>query len=407
LYWTFQASALSAANTPAATASYSSGLAASAATSDPRNCVLQIHTYYDYSAMPATPASAVRAVREVWAWNLHQEFLALLSVLQAAGPGTIAALDTEFPGVLQEGAWKKARNVQYKAMKDSVDLLNPIQLGLALASANGRILGAWTFNLLFDLRYDLHTDASVNFLSAAGIDFPRHACEGIDSKVLGAMLSSSPLVSTARDATPPAWLTFSGSYDLGYLLKLLSPPPLPRDHDEFDAALARLCPQCYELRDWLPFGSLQALATEHGVARHGTAHTAGSDALVTLELFLRVGPPQATTGGSDGDLREREVVAPPVTSFPSLPTCLVSVPAVIPRVDMAHPEPGCPSRASCSAVWGATARLAMKSDDDMSSSQAAPRALWGAAAREAVTETRISVHGAPPSSPSRRQCARA
>lgn len=354
--------------------------------------------------MPATRTSTVRAVREVWAWNLHQEFLALLSVLQAAGPGTVVALDTEFPGVLQEGAWRKARDVQYKAMKDSVVLLNPIQVGLALASANGSILGAWTFNLHFDLRFDLHTDASVNFLSAAGIDFPRHALEGIDFKVLGALISSSPLVSHASGGAPPAWLTFSGSYDLGYLMKLLSPPPFPREPCEFDDALAKLCPQCHELRDWLPHGSLEALAREHGVARCGAAHTAGSDALVTLELFLRVGPLQlfspATTGGSEDEPREREVAMPLATTLTSLPSASTAPAAESSQqtmrspfcVGVARPQPGCPLRARPPSAWGASARLAMRKEGaDASSSQAAPRALWGAAAREAATEARISV----------------
>lgn len=324
----------------------------------------------------------MRAVREVWAWNLHQEFLALLSVLHAAGPGTVAALDTEFPGVLQEGAWKKARDVQYKAMKDSVDLLNPIQLGLALASADGTILGAWTFNLHFDLRYDLHTDASVNFLSAAGVDFPRHALQGIDSKVLGALISNSPLVSHPSGGTiPPAWLTFSGFYDLGYLMKLLLPPPLPQELSEFDAALTKLCPQCHELRDWLPYGSLEALARENSVTRCGTAHTAGSDALVTLELYLRVGPLQLSSPAAAGLPADQRLLATPTTASASRS-----------YLGMAHPQPRCaPARARPPAAWGAAARLAMRKEEEASSSQAAPRALWGAAAREAATEARISV----------------
>ncbi|CAL1142909.1 unnamed protein product [Cladocopium goreaui] len=42
------------------------------------------------------------------------------------------------------------------------------------------------------------------------------------------------------------------------------------------------------LRDELPRGSLDSLLREFGVERHGTPHTAGSDALATLELYFQV-----------------------------------------------------------------------------------------------------------------------
>merc|ERR1711959_446883 len=39
----------------------------------------------------------------------------------------------------------------------------------------------------------------------------------------------------------------------------------------------------------LPNGSLEVLGRKHGVKRWGSAHTAGSDALLTLELFILLG----------------------------------------------------------------------------------------------------------------------
>jgi hypothetical protein len=56
---------------------------------------------------------------------------------------------------------------------------------------------------------------------------------------------------------------------------------------DFEVLLEETCAGRHELRDRLPFGSLSTLARSHGVIRHGQAHTAGSDALVTLELFFR------------------------------------------------------------------------------------------------------------------------
>jgi len=329
-------------------------------------------------------ASIVHKVREVWAWNLQSELLALLAALQAAGPGCTVALDTEFPGALDEAAWKaSSRDVRYKAMKASVDLLSPIQVGFALASADGCLLGAWTFNLQYDLRQELHTDAAVHFLSAAGIDFPRHAAEGIDRQLLGTLLSRSPLVGAAS----PTWLTFSGLYDLGYLVKLLTPNPLPAGVSAFDDALATFCSRNLELRDWLPHGSLDRLAKDNGIARQGKAHTAGSDALVTLKLFLLVSPPQSVSSpgeqpdvdasASSSELRFSGTAEPPVAD---------AVFDAFPKVA----RPFCtPNRSCSSAGWGAAARWAMQTAKGSSEhTKAAPGKVWGSAAREAMGEAR-------------------
>merc|ERR1719517_303619 len=69
--------------------------------------------------------------------------------------------------------------------------------------------------------------------------------------------------------------------------------PLPWDAWEFDRALNIYCPRRHELREQLPVGSLESLSHLHGVKRCGLAHTAGSDALLTLQLFLHL----AHTGG--------------------------------------------------------------------------------------------------------------
>jgi len=234
------------------------------------------------SAAMAHPPDDIRSVREVWAWNLDAEFEALLGAV-CGEAGTILAFDTEFPGFLREEPASVSRAVQYQALRENVDLLQPIQLGLAVSSPSGILRGIWSFNILFDIAVDLHTEASVIFLTAAGIDFPRHAIEGIDATVLGMKLGSSLLVGC--HASSPWWVTFSGSYDLGYLLKLLTGGPLPCELSAFDAALAAFCPRRHEIRDQLPHGSLESLVKQRGIQRSGVAHTAGSDALATLELF--------------------------------------------------------------------------------------------------------------------------
>lgn len=225
-----------------------------------------------------------REFHEVWSWNLNEEFDALLGAV-AGEAGVLVALDMEFPGFVCAEPRVGPRDVRYQALRENVDSLRPIQLGVAVSSADGVLRGVWTFNLRFDIRTDLHTEQSIAFLRAAGIDFPRHASEGIEAEHLGRRLAGSYLV--GQHGRSPSWITFSGAYDLGYLLKLLTGgSPLPQDSTSFDAALRVFCPKRHELKEHLPHGSLESLARQYSIRRHGSAHTAGSDALLTLELFL-------------------------------------------------------------------------------------------------------------------------
>eukprot|EP00933_Yihiella_yeosuensis_P050506 TRINITY_DN48307_c0_g1_i1.p1 TRINITY_DN48307_c0_g1~~TRINITY_DN48307_c0_g1_i1.p1 ORF type:complete len:420 (-),score=97.27 TRINITY_DN48307_c0_g1_i1:269-1528(-) len=396
--------------------------------------------------------ASMRKIREVWASNLRQEFLTLLGLLQAAGPGCSIALDTEFPGVLEEGLWMSAKDVQYKGLRSSVELLKPIQLGLALAGSDGTVLAVFNFNLRFDLRQDLHTEASVNFLSAAGIDFSKHAKEGIDPKLLGSLLASSTLVAGSKDASDsnlqaplPRWVTFAGLYDLGYLLKLLVDDPLPAHFEEFEGVLAAFCPVHTELRDRFPFGSLETLAKDHGVRRTGSAHTAGSDALLTLELHLKIelltgvcaappgleglAGPQPVSGappGLEGLAGPQPVLGRPPVVYEALGGTTGGttgdntgstdvVDAARRHTLWSRPVHGAssdrgadcgpaPSRTSVArafqspGAWGAAARWAMhanareiaEAEENAPKQSAAPRAIWGAAARAAVVESRSS-----------------
>jgi CCR4-NOT transcription complex subunit 7/8 len=227
-------------------------------------------------------------IRDVWAWNFDQEFDALLAaVANSSGTSAVLALDMEFPGFLREERRTDAQAQRYQALRENVDFMWPIQLGVAVSSASGTLKGAWTFNLRFDAEKDHSSPSGMAFLRRVGVNFARHRGEGIPPAMIGRRLASSSLVGWHRQA--PWWLTFSGSYDLGFLLKLLScGRPLPGEASSFDKALSVVCPWRHELRDQLPKGSLEALGKQHGIIRRGQAHTAGSDALLTLELFMQL-----------------------------------------------------------------------------------------------------------------------
>lgn len=299
--------------------------------------------------------TAARQVRDVWAYNLRSEFLAFLTALNSAGPGAVVALDTEFPGVLDESLWTASKEVQYRALQKSVELFRPIQLGLALASSDGQLLGSWSFNLHFDLCKDFHTDASVNFLKDAGMDFQKHASDGINSKVLGGLLAASPLVSSKNS---PTCVTFSGLYDLGYLVSLLLAGPLPKEYRDFEKLLSVFCPKHRELREQLPYGSLESLAFERGIQRTGCAHNAASDAQLTLELYLQVNMawrPVYSSQNAHTIGRRRQSSTNLENVDPSIKHVLNS------KVSLTHPA---------------------------RSSTIAPREAWGKAAREAVLQSR-------------------
>jgi len=254
------------------------------------------------TAPPQAPSALsyldAKEVHEVWESNLDQEFEALVAAAVVDNGAAILALDVEFSGFLLQEPRTGARAVRYQAVRENVDQLHPIQVGAAVAGADGSLRGVWSFNLRFDAEVDLHTKSSLAFLRAAGLDFPRHAAEGIDATRLGECIANSGLV--GQHGRAPWWITFSGSHDLGHLLKLLtSGRPLPESFGAFEAELSSYCPRRHELRNELPYGSLQSLARTHGLQRHGCAHTAGSDALLTLELFLRV------VGGKLRDQRDR------------------------------------------------------------------------------------------------------
>ena len=52
---------------------------------------------------------------QVWTGNLQHEFSLFSQWLRSAA---VVAIDTEFPGVIQENAWKESEETHYRAMKD-------------------------------------------------------------------------------------------------------------------------------------------------------------------------------------------------------------------------------------------------------------------------------------------------
>ncbi len=244
------------------------------------------------------------------------------------------------------GPFKDGPDYNYQRIKCNVDLLKVIQIGLSFSSPDGRLptedghpFDTWQFNFKFDLGYDLHASDSVQFLQNCGIDFGKHFTDGIDPALFGELLMSSGIVLSEE----VRWIAFQGKYDFGYLIKILSCDALPPTQELFFDLLHTYFPNIYDIK-WLlhnvhhdleeeingtrlegysttaaapvvaaeqPLspsaiggnvasspnpGSLKAqkdkgledLARTLGITRVGTAHQAGSDSLLTCEVFFRL-----------------------------------------------------------------------------------------------------------------------
>jgi CCR4-NOT transcription complex subunit 7/8 len=109
-------------------------------------------------------------------------------------------------------------------------------------------------------------------LRESGFEFERHKTDGIPHKIFAEYLISSGLVLNERNH----WITFHGSVDFGYLLKLLMGQNLPNLQDDFLNALDTYFINfydCKEVKREIDLqGGLVKVAKELDVDRIGTMH---------------------------------------------------------------------------------------------------------------------------------------
>lgn len=157
----------------------------------------------------------------------------------------------------------------------------------------------------------MYARESTQMLTKAGIDFDKHAKHGIDPDDFGSLLISSGLV-----LDPDVrWISFHSGYDFGYLMKLMICKPLPEDEGQFHKYLEKFFPSLYDIKFMLKHAGvkgqinsnqaltqeaaliiqrvmtksgLQDIAEELAVARIGQAHQAGSDSLLTGQVYFKM-----------------------------------------------------------------------------------------------------------------------
>ncbi|KAJ5087720.1 hypothetical protein N7456_011336 [Penicillium angulare] len=290
----------------------------------------QLHQGHDGRLSLDPKGGAVKTrIRDVWKHNLAHEMAVLRSLVDKY---PYISMDTEFPGIVARpiGSFSNKADYHYQTLRCNVDLLKMIQLGITLfnedgdvppataTDANGQPYGnslvpapcTWQFNFRFSLEGDMYAQDSTTMLAKSGIDFNMHDKNGIDPFEFGSLLISSGLV-LLDDVH---WVSFHSGYDFGYLMKIMLCSPLPENEEEFHKLLNIFFPSLYDIKYLMKHAGrnqavndspltqaaaqilsnlgqksgLQDIADELGVKRVGIAHQAGSDSLVTGEIYWKM-----------------------------------------------------------------------------------------------------------------------
>ena len=246
------------------------------------------------AAAQAAVVSGEGVIRDVWAENLDAEMAVLRSLVDRY---PYIAMDTEFPGIVARpiGKFPSKADYHYQTLRCNVDMLKIIQLGITLADENGDLakvdgaVSTWQFNFRFSLEEDMYAQDSIDLLTKSGIDFVKHTNHGIDVYSFGELLITSGLV-MLEDVK---WISFHSGYDFGYLVKIMSCTPLPKEEADFRVKLRTFFPSLYDIKYLMKScrnlkGGLQDIAEEMGIQRIGPQHQAGSDSLLTGMIFFQM-----------------------------------------------------------------------------------------------------------------------
>ncbi|MBA0739096.1 hypothetical protein Gogos_012394, partial [Gossypium gossypioides] len=242
-------------------------------------------------------------VRQVFAEDLDSE---LLMIKTAILRYPFVSIDTKFPGTIFKPSKQVIREgnpiINYHYMKLNVDALQIIQLGLSLSDAQGNLPNfdspfsyVWEFNFRdFDINRDCYASDSIELLKRQGIDFEKNKEKGIDSKDFAKKFWDYGLLFNCYGLKSITWITFHGTYDFGFMLKILTQSPLPLNLHSFMHQLAYFFGyNIFDLKYTFKFlgllGGLEKIAQILNVARiTGSSHQAGSDSLLTLRCFMKL-----------------------------------------------------------------------------------------------------------------------
>lgn len=229
-------------------------------------------------------------IKNVWKDNLEEEMATIRHLIEKYN---YVAMDTEFPGIVAKplGSFKSQSSFAYQQLRFNVDVLSIIQLGISLSDENGKRpepIHTWQFNFHFNLDTDMYSQESIELLIEAKINFKKHSTDGIDIQEFGSYLTTSGLVMSDHII----WVSFHSAYDFAYLIKILTGNTMCEKEEDFYRFMNVLFPNFYDFKYLLASTEhsrkgLQEISNDFGVSREGTAHQAGSDALLTSMAFFK------------------------------------------------------------------------------------------------------------------------
>ncbi|CAJ2646176.1 CCR4-associated factor 1-like protein 11 [Trifolium pratense] len=240
-------------------------------------------------------------IRRVWRHNVEYEFNLIRQVVDRY---YFVSMDTEFPGVIYSSKVGRCHLQPYDFydyFKANVDHLNLIQLGLTLSDVKGTLPDfgtdacyVWEFNFCdFDVERDLHNKDSIDLLRRQGIDFNCNVIHGVHSLHFSELMLKSGLIFNKK----VTWVTFHGTYDFGYLVKILTRNNLPNSLEEFLHALRFIFGRSvYDIKYMIRYcnglyGGLECVASILNVGRIvGKSHQAASDSLLIWHAFQKILP---------------------------------------------------------------------------------------------------------------------
>eukprot|EP00485_Elphidium_margaritaceum_P011683 CAMPEP_0202689310 /NCGR_PEP_ID=MMETSP1385-20130828/4600_1 /ASSEMBLY_ACC=CAM_ASM_000861 /TAXON_ID=933848 /ORGANISM="Elphidium margaritaceum" /LENGTH=305 /DNA_ID=CAMNT_0049344427 /DNA_START=22 /DNA_END=936 /DNA_ORIENTATION=+ len=229
---------------------------------------------------------------DIWAHNLDSELKKIEEILEKY---PFIAIDTEFPGVVARprDSFKHWLGYAYRLIADNVNMLKLIQLGLTFYNEKGESPqphSTFQFNFRFNLSQDMFAPDSIQLLMESGLNFERFNKDGIDHRKFAEKITMSGLVLN-EDVR---WICFHGAYDFAYFVKVLSDRDLPSKENDFFFYLEKYFPYIYDLKVLLKTvhcikgNGLQQSANSLNVKRIGLNHQAGSDSLLTGNVFFKL-----------------------------------------------------------------------------------------------------------------------
>lgn len=189
-------------------------------------------------------------IKEVWAYNLEQEFHNLRTLIADKSLNVYVAIHQEIPGIVARpvGTFKSSADYHFQTLRSNSDLLNLIQLCLCVTMVKDNAVSTsviWQFNFFYDLNEEMYNEEHLSMLSQTSqINFQLHMSQGIKHFSFAELFIESGLV------LDPSinWISYHAGYDLGFLVSLVLNKNLPVDEEDFYWWCAQYFPSFYDLK---------------------------------------------------------------------------------------------------------------------------------------------------------------